>query len=288
MRLNREVARAPATSIDGRMDSFKSAGSRRWQTTQTSNRSNMAKMSLSLSLSMLQRPRSPDGAHALACQQRHGKVKKAVKACDRCFFMKHRARWTRRFPWLMESPETQGWGLGCRVCQDQKRANPDTPWIRCTKGQNGKLQAVELTRHAECQNHVKLVVPGDSCEGAVEEVEPKAPDVPTAAQIRLTVEVARNTFGPQNAEFERRAELAGRADGSNYPAAFNRRHVRPRLLRCLSEVLLVPQFIMIAVFGRRFCRQSCSRYTNDRNLLDKKKVVSIGCAEAGWFASSHQ
>ena len=193
----------------------------------------------------MSRPRSPDGAHALRCQQRHGSVRKAVKSCNRCLFFKHRAKWCAQFTWLEESCQTEVWGLACKVCR--QRGDPSSsssPWVTARKGCQGKLQVVEFRRHAESDNHLGQLAasaPGPSDSSPA----PKGTkqDVPTPAQVRLAVEVAKNVFGAQGTEYERRAQLAGRSDFVNFPSQFNNRHVHGRLLRCLSEILPGPDFL---------------------------------------------
>lgn len=124
--------------------------------------------------------------------------------------------------------------------EEKGRSQKLSLWALCCKGSSGKLQVCDIKRHEEC--HVDSRAKPDRAPRVGQSDHAQPPDVPTAAQIRLCVEVAQNTFGAQSTEFERKAQLAGRGDKANFPDTFNHRHVHARILRCLSEVLPWPKF----------------------------------------------
>ena len=143
-------------------------------------------------------------------------------------------------PWLVEShaPDSS-WGLGCKICASADNA-PRNSLTLFTKGQNNDkvLQLEDLKRHAEsdfhmarCENSNSMGRPGAVTAGQDGQA------VPTAAQIRLALEVARCPLGAQGCEYARRAELASRSDSGNFPHQFNDRLMHMKVLECLSKVL---------------------------------------------------
>ena len=178
----------------------------------------------------------PEYAHVMACIRRHG-ARGAVNKCNRCKFVKHKADWQSRLPWLAEQPlRHEPWGLGCSVCSAAQGSVPSC-WTVFSKGQRGVLQIEDLRRHGESEAH--LANSGLRRE-PVPDVCPKPRSkhaVPTAAQVRLALEVARSPLVGQGAEFERRSELASRTDRANFPDQFNHRSAHSKLIRCLALAL---------------------------------------------------
>ena len=181
---------------------------------------------------MAARPRSPDGAHALRCQTSHGGVRAAVKACNRCFYLKHRAAYARRFPWLGETPPASCWGLRCSHCQVDLYRNVTSSDL--TSRSQTKMQAIDFVRHEERSRHIQA-----SSEPQVAGHAPDSTgtDVPTPAQVRLAVEVARSFGGAQ--DYQRRAQLPGRSDHVNFPPAFNGAASFGRIIELLAGLLLL-------------------------------------------------
>lgn len=188
--------------------------------------------------------RCSDGQHAQACVERFGSGRKAIKSCNQCKFLKLRHKWERRAPWLQQSAPDKMWGLGCRICNEASRSSgivsASSPWVAMTKGQSGILQIEDIVRHGECEVHLKAAAAesSSSLEASAEDsAQGKPCDTPTAAQIRLSLEVTRCPLGGQSVEFERKCELASRSDCYNYPRAFNSRHVHCQIVECLASVL---------------------------------------------------
>ena len=188
---------------------------------------------------MATRARSPDSEHAKACQAKYGGPRTAVKHCNRCAWLKHRHEWQRRFSWLCESPAPQPWGVGCSICCKLVGSGLCSPWVVCSKGQRGKLQVIEMQRHAESDLHVRTQCKDVETPLASVRVNTQNHDhdVPSAAQVRLAVEVCNCTFGAQASEFERRSQLAARGDCQNFPQEYNKKYVHTRILRCLAHAL---------------------------------------------------
>ena len=200
------------------------------------------------------RARSPDIAHQRRCVERHGSLKKAVRLCNRCFYIKNRRKWLKEFDWLVESDETEFWGLSCKYCRDYGKTRPQdstrgavscraSVWMRCKKGADGVLQKIDLGRHASNTDFHKVAMKAflqgqsDSVAAAADSQSDECLFGPTAAQIRLALEVVRTPLGAQAAEFVRRAELANRSDASNYPVAHNKAYDHERIVGCLAKVL---------------------------------------------------
>ena len=145
-------------------------------------------------------------------------------------------------PWLVESPAPDSsWGLGCKICAFADNA-PRNSYTTFTKGQNNDavLQLEDLKRHAETAFHMARC----ENEGSNSKDRPEAVTagqdgqaVPTPAQIRLALEVARCPFGAQGCEYARRAELASRSDSGNFPHKFDDRLMHIKVLECLSTAL---------------------------------------------------
>ena len=185
-----------------------------------------------------------EDAHAASCVARHGCGKSAVKNCNRCQWMKNRPRWIRACPFLVEAPSGPTWGLGCKVCASAESSQKKgTSWTEYTVGSSpaNVLQIEDLKRHAKTALHQALMrsqgqgpgpaVPGDGGHW------PQNSLVPTAAQIRLSIEVARTPLGAQSLEYERKAMLAARSDQRNFPGSFNTRDTHSRIVKSIATVL---------------------------------------------------
>ena len=194
----------------------------------------------------------PDEAHAAACIRRFGNGKLAVASCNRCKWMKNRHKWCRRCPWLKEADKSLGtWGLGCTVCaQSYTAKGVASSFATFVKGQTGILQVEDLIRHSRSDVHVSAAMHKSS---QVQDLPPtsmpeKQPPYPTAAQIRLCFEVANTPLGAQSSEYERKAMLASRGDGANYPHIFNNRHTHSKIIKCAAKVLHLGKRKMFASF----------------------------------------
>ena len=182
-----------------------------------------------------------DEAHAVACVRKYGTGRNAVRSCARCKWLKNKAKWMRQCCWLIESA-SNSWGLGCRICHGHP--GHTSSWTECTVGSSGFLQVEDLKRHGQTAMHLQLsgktkqaVPPGVVRNQDSDDVLLPTSLVPTAAQIRLSIEVARCPFGGQGAEFQRKAELGSRADPVNFPEIFNNRNVHARIIKCINAVL---------------------------------------------------
>ena len=133
-------------------------------------------------------------------------------------WIKHRPSWTQRFAWLLENPDVGAdWGLGCRLCS--QHSSSSSPWVTFSKGVSGSgvLQVKDFADHEQSEMHKLSLSRSRPPTSEPAALAPDDIDVPTAALIRLSVEVAATPLGAQGLEFERKARLAARSDPANYP-----------------------------------------------------------------------
>lgn len=195
----------------------------------------------------------PDEAHAAACIRRFGNGKLAVASCNRCKWIKNRHKWCKRCPWLREASTGQ-WGIGCVGCSQSLGAG-GSPFGRFTKGQTGVLQLEDLLRHSSSEHHIAAMKDHHSSSGQPQpqEKQPGTSSCPTAAQIRLALEICHCPLGAQANEYQRKAELASRGDSTNYPMSFNSRATHGKLMRCAAKVLRLGKSIMFVSWSCYVC-----------------------------------
>lgn len=156
-------------------------------------------------------PPESERTHVIQCVRKHG-TKGAVRNCNRCKYVKNRSRWGVHCPWLVESPAPDSsWGLGCKICAFADNAP-----------RHSFTTAFQMAR---CEN-------SNSADQPEVTAGQDGQAVPTPAQIRLALEVARCPLGAQGCEYARRAELASRSDSGNFPHQFNDRLLHIKVLDC--------------------------------------------------------
>lgn len=202
-------------------------------------------------------------------------------------WIKHRPSWTQRFAWLLENPDVGAdWGLGCRLCS--QHSSSSSPWVTFSKGVSGSgvLQVKDFADHEQSEMHKLSLSRSRPPTSEPAALAPDDIDVPTAALIRLSVEVAATPLGAQGLEFERKARLAARSDPANFPPAFGNRMYHGRIVTALATVLL-PAWITNFSVSFFFHLGGMTlhviivglRFDEDRELLKKKRVAQVGWAE---------
>ena len=199
----------------------------------------------------------------------------------------------------MENPDVDAqWGLGCSLCASYSSSSSasSSPWVTFKKGCGaGVLQVKDVADHEKSDMHLTSLRRSRPTSEAEEPADALGldVDVPTAALIRLSVEVASTPLGAQGLEFERKAKLAARADAANFVPCFNNRMYHGRIITALATVLLLALTINFSV-SCLFCLAYWHdmsrlwigvRFDEDRELLKKKQVARIGWAEDRSFCN---
>ena len=179
-------------------------------------------------------------------------AKEAIKKCNRCRWIRFRQKWQKKLGnSLQEAPSTQPWGLRCRDCYAacEQPESSTSSYILGTKGAKRSvvsgiewsasvvcfrtasaqvpasrfadvLQLEDLRRHQQSTMHIQALEKLNGRGVAVEAVDAvTVSTVPTAAQVRLAVEVLQQPQAGQGASYASRCELGRRGDPSNFPWA---------------------------------------------------------------------
>ena len=128
--------------------------------------------------------------------------------------LKYLAFLAARFSWLVESPATEAWGLGCKFCALSTTSSSScSPWKLYKKGQAGVLQVKDFQDHEMSNMHkqaleltsaLPVASTSSSCGPSTSSscgpsTSPES-SCPTAGLIRLSIEVASCPVGAQGLE----------------------------------------------------------------------------------------